>query len=81
MEWDSLVWHVETSEEENEIRLVIEGTCRSIDEDVFRQLQARGIEVNSVRIGPEGTTEGSSTGEHGMARERSRRGRWHPAPR
>lgn len=55
MEWDSIVWNAEIAEDDNELRLAMEGKCSNIDEGTFRQLQSRGIEVKNVKIEAEGT--------------------------
>lgn len=52
MEWDTLLWNAEVTEEENEIRLSIEGTCNDIDEETCRQLKRDGSEVKKIKIGP-----------------------------
>lgn len=82
MEWDTLVWNASSSEEENELQLTIQGTCSDIDEDVFRQLQNRGVEVTSISIRPKATkAEDLLTANHWEPQNRSDSGRWHPTPR
>ena len=53
MQWDTILWDAEVSEEDNEIRLSIEGTCSDIDERTFRQLKRDGVEVKTVKLSPE----------------------------
>lgn len=54
MKWDSIIWDAELSDDENELRLSIEGACSDIDERTFRRLQEHGVEVDSISHKPEG---------------------------
>ncbi len=51
-DWDRLVWGVEPSLEENEIRISIEGVIDDVDEQLVRQFQENNARLDQVTLVP-----------------------------